>query len=108
MSEFKLKKKLVREWKCSGNINSLSGYQYKIFTRTWCNIDGSISQNTDDGSGSEAEKHKFQDVSKSEFSWLIYDSNNYVMFAERQAQILLSFSCLAGLYYSSQHPLVPG
>jgi len=23
----------VKEWKCSGNINSLAGYQYGIFTR---------------------------------------------------------------------------
>ena len=35
------------------------------------NIDGSISQNTDEGSGSKAENRKLQDVSKSEFSWLI-------------------------------------
>ena len=32
---------------------------------------GSINQNTDEGLGSEAEKRKFQDISKSEFSWLI-------------------------------------
>jgi hypothetical protein len=32
----------------------------------WYNIDGSISQNTDEGSGSKAEKRKFQDVSESE------------------------------------------
>jgi hypothetical protein len=31
-------------------------------------------------SSSKAEKSKFQDVSKSEFSWLIDDSNNYVMY----------------------------
>jgi len=30
--------------------------------------------------GSKADKRKFQDVSKSEFSWLINDSNNYVMY----------------------------
>ena len=29
------------------------------------------SQNTNEGSGSKAEKHKFQDVWKSEFLWLI-------------------------------------
>jgi hypothetical protein len=31
-------------------------------------------------SSSKAEKSKVQDVSKSEFSWLIDDSNNYVMY----------------------------
>jgi hypothetical protein len=31
-------------------------------------------------SGSKAEKRKFQDVSKSEFSWLIDDSKNCVMY----------------------------
>jgi hypothetical protein len=33
-----------------------------------CNFDGSTSQNTDEGSGSETEKRKFPDVSMSEFS----------------------------------------
>ena len=39
-----------------------------------------MSQNTDEGSCSKAENRKLQDVSKSEFSWLIDDSNNYVMY----------------------------
>ena len=43
------------------------------------------SQNTNEGSGSKAEKRKFQDVWKSEFLWLII-----VMFAEWQDQILLA------------------
>jgi tRNA splicing endonuclease len=30
--------------------------------------------------GSKGEKRKFQDVSKSEFSWHIDNSNNYVMY----------------------------
>jgi hypothetical protein len=30
--------------------------------------------------GSKAEKRKFQDVSKSEISWLINDYNNYVLY----------------------------
>ena len=51
-------------------------------------------ENTD--KGSKAEKRKFQDVWKSKFSWLVYDSSNasndamyicIVIFAERQAQI---------------------
>ena len=33
-------------------------------------------RNTDEGSGSKAKKHKFQDVWMSEFSWLIDDSSN--------------------------------
>ena len=33
----------------------------------------------DEGSSSKAEKRKFQDVLKSEFSWLIDDSNNCIM-----------------------------
>ena len=35
------KKISVREWKCSGNINSTSGYQYGIFTRN-CECFGCI------------------------------------------------------------------
>jgi hypothetical protein len=35
--------------------------------------------NTDEGSDSKVEKHKFQDVSQSAFSWLIDDFNKYVM-----------------------------
>jgi len=46
------------------------------------------SQNSDEGSGSKAEMRKFHDVWKSEFLWLIYDSSNDMMFAERQVQIL--------------------
>ena len=45
----------------------------------WCNIDENISQNTDEGSDSKVEKRKFQDVSQSEFPWLIDDFNKYVM-----------------------------
>ena len=38
------------------------------------------SQNTNEGSGSKAEKRKFQDVWKSEFLWLIiYDYSSDVM-----------------------------
>ena len=40
------------------------------------------SQNSDEGSGSEAETHKFHDVWKSEFLWLIYDSSNNVMYCD--------------------------
>ena len=38
------------------------------------------SQNTDEGSGSKAEKCIFQNVWMSEFLWLIDDSNNEVMY----------------------------
>ena len=37
---------------------------YETGLPDWCNIDESISQNTDEGSGSTAEKRKFQDVSQ--------------------------------------------
>ena len=38
------------------------------------------SQNSDEGSGSKAEMHKFHDVWKS--LWLIYDSSNNVMYCK--------------------------
>ena len=41
-------------------------------TEVWC-------QNSDEGSGSDAEMRKFQDIWKSEFSCLIYHSSNDVM-----------------------------
>ena len=37
-------------------------------------------KNTD--KGSKAEKCKFQDVWKSKFSWLVYDSSNDVMYCD--------------------------
>jgi hypothetical protein len=54
------------------------------------------SQNTNEGSGSKAEKRKFQDVWKSEFLWFMtiftitVVTLCIVMFAERQDQILLT------------------
>ena len=38
------------------------------------------SQNTDKGSGSKAGTRKFQDVWKSEFLWLFYDSSSDAMY----------------------------
>ena len=60
------------------------------------NIDGSISQNTDEGSGSKAENRKLQDVSKSEFSWLIDDSNDYVR--RKAGQDIDRIICLLCVY----------
>ena len=40
------------------------------------------SQNSDEGSGSKAEMHKFHDIWKSEFLWLIYDSSNNVIYCD--------------------------
>jgi hypothetical protein len=54
---------------CSLKINRLN----QLITKLAClmQLYGSINQNTDEGLGSEAEKRKFQDISKSECSWLI-------------------------------------
>ena len=44
---------------------------------TWTEVS---SQNTNEGTGSKAEKRKFQDVQKQEFMWLvIYDYSSDVM-----------------------------
>ena len=73
--KFLLKNKLVE------STDHEAGMSDATSTEVW-------SQNSDEGSGSKAEMSKFHDVWNSRFLWLIYDSSNNVIFAERQAKIL--------------------